>query len=104
MAIEDLMETEVAAAAAVTAAAFSPRVRGFLRRGLVYGVAGAMEVGQAVKAGADGVAGAVQDRRPGDTREDGEATPAAASSTSASSGTSGRRPSRSATTSKESSS
>lgn len=42
MAIEDYVEPEVAVAVAITAALFSPKVRGVLRKGLVYGVAGAL--------------------------------------------------------------
>jgi hypothetical protein len=38
---DDFFESEVAVAVAATAAVFSPRVRGVLRQGLVYGVAGA---------------------------------------------------------------
>ena len=40
MAAEDFFESEVALAAAATAAVLSPRVRGILRQGVVYGVAG----------------------------------------------------------------
>ncbi len=45
MAVEDFMESEVAVAVAVTVAVLSPRVRGVLRRGLVYGVAGVLKAG-----------------------------------------------------------
>ena len=38
MAAKDYLDSEVAVAVAVTAAVFSPRVRGLLRRGAVYGV------------------------------------------------------------------
>ena len=47
MAVEDFLESEVAVAVAVTAAVLSPRVRGVLRRGLVYGVAGVLKAGDA---------------------------------------------------------
>jgi hypothetical protein len=39
-AFDDFVESEVAVAAAATAALFSPRVRGLLRGGVVYGLAG----------------------------------------------------------------
>jgi hypothetical protein len=48
MAFDDYMEPEIAVTAAVTAAIFSPRVRRLLRKGLVYGLAGAMIVGDTV--------------------------------------------------------
>ncbi len=41
MALEEYMESEVVVAVAATAALLSPRVRGVLRRGAVYGLAGA---------------------------------------------------------------
>jgi hypothetical protein len=48
MDLEDYLEPEIAVTAAVTAAVFSPRGRQFLRRGAVYGIAGAMIVGDAI--------------------------------------------------------
>jgi hypothetical protein len=48
MAVDDYFETEVGVAIAATAAVMSPRVRHVLRRGLVYGVAGAMAAGEAI--------------------------------------------------------
>ncbi len=48
MALEDYLEPEVAVAAAVTAAVFSPAVRKLLRRGAVYGLAGALIAGDAM--------------------------------------------------------
>lgn len=47
MALDDYVESEVAIAVAATAAIFSPRVRGVLRQGAVYGVAGLLVVGDA---------------------------------------------------------
>jgi hypothetical protein len=44
----DFFEPEVAVTAAVVAAICSPRVRKFVRRGLVYGTAGALIAGDAV--------------------------------------------------------
>jgi len=48
MDLEDFLEPEIAIVAVVTAAVFSPRVRNFLRRGAVYGLAGALIGGDAV--------------------------------------------------------
>ncbi len=45
MAIEEYMESEVAVAA--TAIALNPRARRVLRRGVVYGLAGALRAGDA---------------------------------------------------------
>jgi hypothetical protein len=48
MELEDYLEPEIAVTAAVTAAIFSPRGRQFLRRGAVYGIAGALMAGDAI--------------------------------------------------------
>lgn len=48
MELEDYLQPEVGIAALITATLFSPRARGFLRRGLVYGTAGALIAGDAV--------------------------------------------------------
>ena len=48
MALDDFFESEVAIAAGVTAALFSPRVRNVVRRGAVLGLAGVMTAGDAV--------------------------------------------------------
>ena len=45
-AFDDFVESEVAVAAAATAALFSPRVRGLLRGGAVYGLAGLLTAGE----------------------------------------------------------
>lgn len=47
MALDDYMEPEVGVAIAATALIASPQVRGFLRRGAVYGMAGLMMAGDA---------------------------------------------------------
>ena len=47
-AFDDFVESEVAVAAAATAALFSPRVRGLLRCGVVYGLAGLLTAGDAI--------------------------------------------------------
>jgi Tfp pilus assembly major pilin PilA len=48
MAVEDFLEPEVAAAAAVTAVIASPKVRQVLRRGAVLGLAGILAAGDAL--------------------------------------------------------
>jgi hypothetical protein len=56
MALDEYLESEVAVAVAATAAALSPRFRRLLRRGAVYGVAGALKASDVVTAAARGVA------------------------------------------------
>jgi len=60
MAVQDFLESEVAVAVAVTAAALSPRVRGVVRRGLVYGVAGVLKAGDALSSAVQSAAAAAQ--------------------------------------------
>ena len=60
MAVEDFLESEVAVAVAVTAAVLSPRVRGVMRRGLVYGVAGVLKAGDALSSAVQSAAAAAQ--------------------------------------------
>ncbi len=60
MALEDYLESEVVVAVAATAAVMSPRVRGVLRRGAVYGLAGVLRAGDAVSSVARNVAPGVQ--------------------------------------------
>jgi hypothetical protein len=48
MALDDFLESEVAIAVGATAAVLSPRVRGLLRSGAVYGLAGVLIAGDAV--------------------------------------------------------
>lgn len=52
MALEDYLESEVVVAVAATAAVLSPRVRGVLRRGAVYGLAGVLRAGDAISSAA----------------------------------------------------
>ena len=59
MALDDFLDSEVAVAVAATAAALSPRTRRLLRRGAVYGVAGALKATDVVTAAARGVASGV---------------------------------------------
>jgi hypothetical protein len=47
-AFDDFVESEVAVAAAATAALLSPRVRGLLRSGAVYGLAGLLTAGDTI--------------------------------------------------------
>ncbi len=54
MALDDYLESEVALAIAATAAVLSPRLRGVLRSGAVYGLAGALIAGDAVTSVARG--------------------------------------------------
>ena len=54
MALDDFLESEVAIAVGATAAVLSPRVRGLLRSGAVYGLAGALIAGDAVASVARG--------------------------------------------------
>lgn len=60
MAVDDYLEPEVGVAAAATAALLSPRVRGVMRKGLVYGTAGVMTAGDAVLSVAKGAGKGVQ--------------------------------------------
>jgi len=55
MALDDFLESEVAIAVGATAALLSPRVRGVLRSGAVYGLAGALIAGDAVSSVARGI-------------------------------------------------
>ena len=60
MALEDSLESEVVVAVAATAALLSPRARKVLRRGAVYGVAGALMAGDAVSSAVRNAAPGVQ--------------------------------------------
>ncbi len=48
MAIDEYLESEVAVAVAATAIALTPRARRVLRRGVIYGLAGALRAGDAI--------------------------------------------------------
>lgn len=61
MARDDGGEAKVAAAVAVTAVLFSPRVRGLLRRGAVHGLAGVLTAGDALASFARGVSRGIQE-------------------------------------------
>lgn len=69
MALEDFTDPEVAVVAAVAAAVFSPKVRGWLRRGAVYSMAGVLVAGDAISSVARNVGQGVQ--RAGATAQNG---------------------------------
>ena len=73
MALEDYAESEVAVAVAATAAVLSPRVRSYLRRGAVYGLAGVLIAGDAISSFAHGVAQGAQQTAAAATAENGAA-------------------------------
>ena len=60
MDVDDLVASEVVVAVAATAVVFSSRMRRMARRGLVYGVAGALSAGDMLSSFGKGVAGGVQ--------------------------------------------
>jgi hypothetical protein len=60
-------------AAALTAAIFSPRVRGILHQGAVYGVAGVLRAGDTANAFARGVGRGLRQSRPAVGAGDGAA-------------------------------
>ena len=60
MAAKDYMKPEVGVAVAVTAALSSPRIRGILRRGAVYGMAGVLMAGDAIASAARSTTRAAQ--------------------------------------------
>src|SRR5690349_13331706 len=60
MALDDFMDTEVAVAVAATAAILTPQVRQVLRKGAVYGVAGALMAGDALTSFGRGAVRGVQ--------------------------------------------
>ena len=63
-----LLERQVALAIAATAAALSPEVRQGLRRGAVYGLAGALNAADFVAATAKGAARGAQEAVANDSR------------------------------------
>lgn len=90
MGLDDVFSTESAFVAAATAAVFSPKTRETVRKGAVYGVAGALKVGDVVSGAARGVVNGVRGEQ---AEANGAPSTAAASSTPArrtSSRTSGR--------------
>jgi hypothetical protein len=71
MGIDDYVNAETGLLTAATAAAVSPRARELMRRGAVYGIAGAMRAGDVVAAAARG---AVRGARESIAQENGTAT------------------------------
>jgi hypothetical protein len=76
MGLDDFFESEVAIAAGVTAALFSPRVRNVVRRGAVLGLAGVMTAGDAVVGAARGAAEEARARSSADGSGTDVETPA----------------------------
>jgi hypothetical protein len=74
MALEDFLDSEVAVAVAATAALASPRVRGVLRRGAVYGLAGLLTAGDMISSFARGAARGAQQTAASATARVQEAT------------------------------
>jgi hypothetical protein len=67
MGVEDFIDAEVGVAVAATAALLSPRARKVVRRGAVYGLAGALKASDAVGSAARGVANGLRhDEAPAD--------------------------------------
>jgi hypothetical protein len=60
MSLDDLLEPEVLIAVGVTAALMSPQARKVMRKGLVYGLAGMLTLGDKLKAMAQDVSQGVQ--------------------------------------------
>ena len=73
MGLDEYLESEVAVAVAATAVALSPRARRVLRRGAVYGVAGALKASDVVTAAARGVARGVSSESSVEGTGDGRA-------------------------------
>lgn len=67
MAVEDYLDSEVAVAVAAAAVVFSPKVRGWLRKGAVYGLAGVLSAGDAVSGVAKSVGQSAQEMTSSDT-------------------------------------
>ena len=74
MALEDFLDSEVAVAVAATAALASPRVRGVLRRGAVYGLAGLLTAGDMISSFARGAVRGAQETTSAATTRVQEAT------------------------------
>ena len=73
MALDDYLDSEVAIAVAATAVALSPRARRIVRRGAVYGVAGALKATDVVTAAARGVVSGVSSQAERAAGGDGRA-------------------------------
>ncbi|MBO0778108.1 MAG: hypothetical protein J2P37_04700 [Ktedonobacteraceae bacterium] len=75
MDVDDFAQPEVGIAALVTATIFSPRVRRFLRRGLVYGAAGALMAGDAVTSFTRGMRQGARRAKEATSQEADQASP-----------------------------
>jgi hypothetical protein len=99
--LDDFMSTETAFVAAATAAVLSPKTRDTLRKGAVYGVAGALKAGDVVAGAARGAVRGVRGDETAASDTAAAATPAKATparstrsrrtNSSGGSGTSARR-------------
>jgi hypothetical protein len=74
VALQDFLDSEVAVAVAATAALASPRVRGVVRRGAVYGLAGLLTAGDMISSFARGTAHGAQQTTSAATARVQEAT------------------------------
>lgn len=72
MALDDFAESEVAIAVAATAAVLSPQVRGALRKGAVYGLAGVLTAGDMIGSFVSGFGRGVQQATPATAEEAGD--------------------------------
>jgi hypothetical protein len=102
MELDDYVDARVGVAVAATALAFSPRVRDVLRRGAVYGLAGAFAAGDALSALARGIGDGARRRSMGDRmagtaeRGDAEGAPEGGEEAGGATTSTARRPRRSA--------
>lgn len=71
MGLDDMFSTESAFVAAATAAVFSPKTRETIRRGAVYGVAGAIKAGDVVAGAARGVTRGIRGEQARSTSSNG---------------------------------
>jgi hypothetical protein len=96
MGIDDYVNAETGLMTAATAAAVSPRARELMRRGAVYGIAGAMRAGDVVAAAARGaVRGARESIAQENGTEGGTPSMSGGAGTASTAGASGSRSGRS---------
>jgi hypothetical protein len=96
--LDDMVSTESAFVAAATAAVLSPKTRGAIRKGAVYGIAGALKVGDVVAGAARGVVHGVrgEETTASDAAASGSPSATAESADSSGGATRARRSTRSA--------
>ena len=75
MGIDDYVNAETGLMTAATAAAVSPRARELMRRGAVYGIAGAMRAGDVVAAAARGAVRGARESIAQENGTEGETPP-----------------------------